>query len=109
MKERLKIFQTVQENFVVLGLGAVHSKQIFASKWKILMANLIFIAYTAFISVYLFHVAKNFKECTEAIFLLVSAINCFLSYLFFIWKIHGWFGAIVGLEELVNKSVLKVS
>lgn len=104
MKKQLKIFQLVQENFIVLGLSAVHSKQIFENKWKILMVNLIFIAYIAFICVYLLHVAKNFKECTEAIFLFISAINCYLSYIFFIWKIDGWFGAIVSLEEIVNKS-----
>lgn len=107
-KKQLQIFQSAQENFIVLGLGTIHSKQIFENQWKIVVVNLIFIAYITFICVYLFHVAKNFKECTEAIFLVISAINCFLSYLFFIWKINEWFETIVCLEEIVQKSMHKL-
>lgn len=104
MKTKLKILQLVQENFAVLGFSSVQSKQIFENSWKILLTNLIFVAYITSICVFLFRVAENFKEYTQTMFMLISAINGYLTYLFFIWKIKNWFESIVFLEKIVNKS-----
>lgn len=101
----MKILQSVQKYFSHLGISSEQSKQTKRPiNARIAMVNLMFVTYIILNCVYLFHVAGNFKEYTQSIYMTISAISNFSFHTVLVRQMKEWFRLIDGIEKSINRS-----
>lgn len=105
---KMAVLQSTQRNFSVLGIGIRQSNE----KCRFNRRNIsaLFILGLASVSCYvqLFHVASNFQEYTDAVYMTVSTTGTAAELVIFMWKMRPIFGIIASLESIVNSSKFSI-
>lgn len=100
----MKILQSTQRNFSILGIGVQQSN----GKYILNVRNglALFVLGLASISCYvqLFHVANNFQEYTDAVYMSVSTTGAAAELVIAIWKMRPLFECVTSFEKIVNRS-----
>lgn len=103
-KKKMKILQSTQRNFSILGIGVQQSN----GKYILNVRNglALFVLGLASISCYvqLFHVANNFQEYTDAVYMSVSTTGAAAELVIAIWKMRPLFECVTSFEKIVNTS-----
>lgn len=98
----MKVIQSTQRNFAILGIGVEQSNENHRCNRRNGLA--LFVLSLAAISCYvqLFHVADNFQEYTDAVYMSVSTTGTAAELVIVLWKMRPLFGIITNLETIVN-------
>lgn len=103
---KMKIFQEIQQNFLVVGISPYQSsrKNPFIVNILITLLGSIFSAASYFL--WLFHMAISFNEYVDAMFYIFGAAITTIGFSILIWKTKNWFWFIENLETFINESKL---
>lgn len=102
---KMKIFQSIQKSFSILGIGRSQHK----FNHRILVTSLMFCLATGFNSKLLFDGIKgDFKEYANIIFVVSAAMLLNVCFSNLVFKMEKLFGLIDLFEKTVNESKLKM-
>lgn len=103
-QRKIKVLQSTHRNFSILGIGIQQSNE--SSQFNQRNLSALFILGLASVSCYvqLFHVASNFQEYTDAVYMAVSTTGTAAELVIFTWKMRPLFGIVTNLESIVNAS-----
>lgn len=107
-KPKKKVLQSTQRNFSILGIGIQQSNE----KYRLNKRNTLalFILGLSSVSCYvqLFHVASNFQEYTDAVYMSVSTTGTAAELVIVEWKMRPIFESVKRLEIIVNASEFSI-
>lgn len=98
----MKVLQSTQRNFSILGIGVMQSNE----KYRFNRRNglALFVLGLASISCYvqLFYVANNFQEYTDAVYMSASTTGASAELAIVLWKMRPLFEIVTKLDAIVN-------
>lgn len=100
----MKLFQSVQENFAVIGVTSDQSMQSNAFNNRILAAVSTYTLNVALYIVFLFHDASTFGEYTYNIYSNSATILILICYIIVVFKMNKCFALIDRCATVVAKS-----
>lgn len=104
----VKFFQSVQNNFEMLGISshrATQNRLLDVKFWMILLQfGVVLISYICFI----FHEAKTFEEYTSSMYSILTVLATALHFLMNQWKMRNLFHFTANLENFINKSEYRI-
>lgn len=98
----MKIFQTVQANYKLLGISPTQSSHHFPYNPKIFLSFVNFGLSMASYIMYLIQVAENFKEYIECVTTLSALFIIVVCYGAVVFNIKGTFENIDGMEKVIK-------
>lgn len=108
LPEKIKIFESVQNNFELLGISSHRANQnhfLDVKFWMILLQfGVVLISYMC----YIFYEAKTFEEYTSTMYSILTLLTTALHFLMHQWKMRNLFKFIVNFENFINKSEYKI-
>lgn len=102
--KKLRILQTLQQKFAILGICPIETKQACNSRNKLLIGFCIFGISSISHCVFLFGVANTFEEYTNSIYMTTMTISIAAVYLIVVWKMENLFQFIENCEQIIDKS-----
>lgn len=100
----MKIFQSIQTNFAILGINRNQSVQKHNTNFKNLVSLILHGFITISYLLYLVRIASTFREYTDGIFATSAVIVCGVSMAIVIWTMAKWFKLIDNLESIIIDS-----
>lgn len=100
----MKIFETVRNNFAILGVTSAQSAQANVHNAKVTMALVLIGVFTFFHVMHIFLVASNIKERMESATTTSGSVLISLCITTIIFKMRTVFECIHGFEDLIAMS-----
>lgn len=107
-KRKMKILQSTQWNLLILGIGIQQSNEKYRFNIRNSLALLILGLASISCYVQLFHVASNFKEYTDAVYMSVSTTGTAAELVIVLWKMRPIFETVANIELIVNTSKFSI-
>lgn len=100
----MKVLQSTQWHFSILGIGIQESTGKHRFNIRNSLALLVLALASVSCYVQLFHVANNFEEYTDAVYMSVSTTGAAAELVIVMWKMRPLFEIIASIEIIVNSS-----
>lgn len=100
----MKLFQTIQRKFAILGISPDQSIQNCPFNQEIILVYIIYGSACIMSNVYLFHEAQNFEEYTNNIYITTAATMLLFFFTIIINKMANLFEFIDNVEKLIDSS-----
>lgn len=105
---KMKIFQSIQRHFTVLGITVHQSREQSPISIKQLIVILIFVLNSGTQVMSIAFVAEEFEEFTFSIYALFTLTMCVIEFGILIWKMKQLFQFIENFENLIESSELAI-
>lgn len=104
----MKIFQSIQDNFALLGINSCQSSQKHPFNVNILATVIWCVFSTASYVLWFIYEADSFGDYMNSALYTFESLICIAGLSALIWKIDQWFQFIEILEITINKSELSI-
>lgn len=104
---KLKVFQTTQKNFAMMGISRKLATQAYPLNVRILMGFLILYSLAIFNLIYTIYYAKTFAEYTQSVYVFSLGALIILALFIVILKVNKLFELIDNCNSIVNMSTYR--